>query len=355
MESTKTINIKKRIGYIDSLRGFTMILVVFAHVELFSFGIYSKDSLIGSIFISFRMPMFFFISGYIAYKLTNWNFSYYRQMLKKKAIVQLIPTLFFFFLFSICQGKSFFSLFSDGPQGFWFTIVLFYMFVLYFTTMLICHSCKSWVSDAVLLVLSIIGAFTYIGGMKFYNLESLPILCLTNLSRYFEFFVFGNLCRKYNSKFLSFISNETVKIFLFLLFLFIFIIDWNESIIRFSYIHIFNHEFTLRFIGLLFVFSLFHNYKDYFDSESPIAHSLRFIGKRTLDIYLIHFFLIPDLGYCKYVILGNITPQNTLVEFLMVFLITITIILFCLLLSAIIRSSSFLGHYLLGAKLITKE
>lgn len=355
MENTIALNNKKRIGYIDSLRGFTMFLVVFAHVELFSFGIYSKESLIGSVFISFRMPMFFFISGYIAYKLANWNFSYYIQMLKKKAIVQLIPTLFFFSLFCIIRGNSIYSLLSNGPQGFWFTIVLFYMFVLYYTTMFICKSCKSWMSDAVLLVLSIIGALTYIGGMKFYNLESFPILCLTNLSRYFEFFVFGNLCRKYNTKFLSFISNETVKVFLFLLFLFIFIIDWNESIIRFSYFHIFNHEFTIRFIGLLFVFSLFHNYRDYFESEFPIARSLRFVGRRTLDIYLIHFFLIPDLVYCKSIILGNITPQNTVVELLTVLLITITIILFCLLLSAIIRSSAFLGHYLLGAKLHTKE
>ena len=76
----------KRIGYIDALRGFTMLLVVFAHVELFCLDIHMEESLIGSIFITFRMPMFFFISGFIAYKAINWDVAYYLKMLKKKQL-----------------------------------------------------------------------------------------------------------------------------------------------------------------------------------------------------------------------------------------------------------------------------
>lgn len=58
----------ERIRYIDALRGFTMLLVVFGHVMMFTFGIGGYNSVIGSFFLTFRMPMFFFISGYIAYK-----------------------------------------------------------------------------------------------------------------------------------------------------------------------------------------------------------------------------------------------------------------------------------------------
>ena len=54
---------KQRIEYIDTMRGFTMILVVFAHVCHFCLG----DSRMGynAVFILFRLPCFFMISGWL--------------------------------------------------------------------------------------------------------------------------------------------------------------------------------------------------------------------------------------------------------------------------------------------------
>ena len=249
------MEINKRIGYIDALRGFTMMLVVFAHVESFSFGIAYDKSMIGSVFITFRMPMFFFISGFIAFKAIKWNKEYYLKMLKKKSLVQIIPTLFFFTLFNILfQKGSIITFFTNGPGGFWFTIVLFYMFFIYYNVMLISNK-KPYLSDIILIIISLLGVIVYVGGMKFYNLEQFPILCLTNLSRYFEFFALGILCRKYQKTFLKIISNDYTKAFLLLSFLSIFIISWQGIIIQYSYIHIFNLEFSLRFLGLFLVFS----------------------------------------------------------------------------------------------------
>ena len=65
--SDQTAAPKKRIGWIDALRGFTMILVVFSHVELFTFEL-DPPLFVNEVFISFRMPLFFFISGFIGYK-----------------------------------------------------------------------------------------------------------------------------------------------------------------------------------------------------------------------------------------------------------------------------------------------
>ena len=91
---------KERVKYIDALRGFTMLLVVLQHVVTFSFGIKAYDTALTNILVSFRMPMFFFISGFIAYKSSViWDKCLYKKSLKKKAIVQLIPTAFFFSLY----------------------------------------------------------------------------------------------------------------------------------------------------------------------------------------------------------------------------------------------------------------
>ena len=350
----------KRIGYIDALRGFTMILVVFAHVELFSLGITYDDTVIGSMFITFRMPMFFFISGFIAYKEITWDTSYYWKMLKKKSKVQIIPTLFFFILYyNICLNTSIDAFFTKGPMAYWFTIVLFYMFLLYFTIMFLCSKFnnKAWVSDIIIVLLGIIGAVTYFGGMKFYQLDKYPILCLINLSRYFEFFVLGILCRKYHSKFYKIISNDKTKAILLLSFFSIFILSWKKTLIPdHSFIQIFNLEFTLRFLGLFTVFSIFFHYRGTFDNNNKSIKALRFIGRRTLDIYLIHYFFLPDLKlyFERFYNDGGLIPQNSIIEFFIVILLTLLVISISLLTSAIIRSSSILGHYLLGSKLPEK-
>ena len=50
-----------RIGYIDALRGMTMILVVYFHIAAYGFGSYELGY--NDIIERFRMPTFFFISG----------------------------------------------------------------------------------------------------------------------------------------------------------------------------------------------------------------------------------------------------------------------------------------------------
>jgi len=83
----------KRIEYIDALRGLTMILVVFSHVELSCMGI-TTPTYLNEVLMSFRMPLFFFISGYIAYKESlAWDWGMWRTMSRKKLVVQLVPTL----------------------------------------------------------------------------------------------------------------------------------------------------------------------------------------------------------------------------------------------------------------------
>ena len=101
------ISVKKRINYIDALRGFTMLLVVYAHVAHFSFGVTSDNSVISALFRTFRMPMFFFISGYIAYRIESyWNIDTFKKIMKKKVVIQIVPASLFFCVYHYCQGTS---------------------------------------------------------------------------------------------------------------------------------------------------------------------------------------------------------------------------------------------------------
>lgn len=210
-----TIN-STRINYIDALRGFTMFLVVFGHVMTFSINLGGYDNVIWSIFVIFRMPLFFFVAGFLTYKLTSvWNFSFYYKNIKKKFLVQIIPTLFFFSLYMICKGGNpISSLLGYGFDGYWFTIVLFEMFFIYFSIALLCHyfyvKHKSRIIDLILISISIMGLvvlifYRGIGGQMW------SILCLENLTKYFQFFVFGILCKKYLNKFVNIINSDYFK------------------------------------------------------------------------------------------------------------------------------------------------
>ena len=93
---------KKRIGWIDALRGFTMILVVFSHVEISGMGMEPGYTGVNDLLRIFRMPLFFFVSGFIAYRPDeSWNWGYYRGNMLKKLRVQVIPMLFFGLIYAV--------------------------------------------------------------------------------------------------------------------------------------------------------------------------------------------------------------------------------------------------------------
>lgn len=123
---------QKRLSYFDALRGFSMIFVVFWHVMLFSLNIGTEQSVVNQIAVTFRMPLFFFVSGFFAYRAsTKLTASLVGNILKRKIQAQVICTIVFFSIYQLCQGQSIFAWAHDGFKGFWFTIALFQMFIVF--------------------------------------------------------------------------------------------------------------------------------------------------------------------------------------------------------------------------------
>jgi len=74
--------------------------------------------------------------------------------------------------------------------------------------------------------------------------------------------------------------------------------------------------------------------------------SLQYVGTRTLDIYLLHYFLLP-----KFLILYSDqlrTYESRVLEFMVAMSSALIVLCLCLLVSYVIRLSPFLGHYLFG-------
>ena len=83
---SEIVQVKKpRLEWLDALRGFTMILVVANHVAGMGFGMAPKISSSMQFLIMFRMPLFFFVSGFLAYRATQvWDLKNLGSLLLKK-------------------------------------------------------------------------------------------------------------------------------------------------------------------------------------------------------------------------------------------------------------------------------
>ena len=104
---------------------------------------------------------------------------------------------------------------------------------------------------------------------------------------------------------------------------------------------------SLSLSGLIIVFSFFRKKQNLFTQDKVLGKSLQYIGRRTLDIYLIHYFLIPNNLDIVTVFVDHPMP---IIEATASLLVTLLIIAVSLLISNIIRLSPFLAHWMFGAK-----
>ncbi len=331
----------KRIEYIDALRGFTMFLVVYQHISTWG-GVYPYDSALGEILTAFRMPLFFFISGYVAYKSMDWNRREYTRIIVKKTKVQLIPTV----IFSIILGAAVYGMFTYYLPIYWFTLVLFEMFVIFYTVSLICRK-NEIIKFGVLIALSISGVI-FIATHSFTNFRYYELFCFENLFKYFQFFTLGLIAKRFDGIYQKVLESTLLNTLAILTFVASVITIRNFNIMETApFAGSLLRSIVSRYAGLFIVLSLFFRHRDYFAKNGRISKTMQYVGRHTLDIYMLHYFLLSYNNRLVACILGcNSIP----VEICGIGLMAAIIIAICLCLSEILRNSSFLAQYLFGAK-----
>jgi fucose 4-O-acetylase-like acetyltransferase len=347
----------KRIEYIDALRGFTMILVVFSHVLLFTFDY--NSSFINGLFILFRMPLFFWVSGFIAYKAsTQWNRQTWWQMSKKKLMIQLIPTFTFGLIYTYAYSHADFQTFGmhNGKLGYWFTLALLEIFIIVYTTNLCLYNSNQETHRKRMFVALILlsgGLFLTKIALNIHPAlnEIGNILSLHRSFNYFQYFAFGYICSMYKEEF-----NKTLESKYFtaiITFLFATLFYTNSTYIS---SHVSNGmdmwrmcdiiaEMIAGYLGLLIVYNTYKTYEHALSSEKKMGRALQFIGKRTLDIYLLHYFFLPYIPQ-----VGSMLQKvhNATLELPIGVLQSLTIIGICLIVRSILRTSPILAKYSFG-------
>ena len=351
----------KRLPWLDALRGFTMILVVAYHVAQFGFHENEKTSAALSSLVLMRMPLFFFVSCFLAYKANfSWTIPNALKLTWKKFKVQVIPTLVFLCLFVIFRMKGDFwdgfmrLMASPTKGGYWFTWVLLQMFIIYY---MCCYAGKrvtglgkgfllflAWAASVFAYeTLYLPKVFTYHKDMFF------AYSSLVQTIRFMQFFLLGNIVRRY--------WNNVERLFdtawFFPLVVTLAIVSCADifQLHTLKKVWVNLPRTTAMYALLLLVVMFFRHYQKWFEEGREVGRFLSFIGTRTLDIYLLHFLLLPKLPQVGEWL--NHNQPNFVVSIVLSVSVALVVIAFCLLASQLLRVSPFLQLYLFGKKTLS--
>lgn len=329
-----------------------MLLVVMTHVAGFVFGSDGAHIVNYHFYLRpFRVPLFFFVSGFVFFKDNfNWSAGNIMNFLKKKIPVQLI----FPFLFMLCYTYTIEydfieALKLDHKRGYWFTFTLFAYFVIYILSQKIFDAFK--VKTIWRFVILLITGYVIYNNFVFSAIFRMGVpsyiitlLGITKLN-YFIFFVIGAFVKKYFQQF-EYLLDKTLIVAVavavyFLVNIFVGVSGYNV------YVN-YSISFVLALSGIIIVFSWFRKNGATFAGNGRVSRVLKFIGKRTLDIYLLHWFFIPfNDSAVFHFFFENSFP---ILEFAATFTITIFVVAASLLVSSVLRINNTLAHYMFGAK-----
>ena len=339
----------KRIEYIDAMRGFNIIILVMVHVSGFCLCIESNVPSIVSYFCEFMLPLFFFISGFVCYrKDTLWDFSFSSKFLRKKFTLLIIPTCIFFSIYIYVKNLGIQeSLISDSKAGYWFTFVLFEYFILYFiirsfTTIVQLQSIWEDIfaigSGMALFVITVPSILEYIPiDNRIIGLLSFKHLC------YFIYFVIGTIVKKYFDRFLRLLNG---KLFITCCLVIFFGLNIFQDVATSHHFYLFRLLTAITAIFIILNYFVSHSIQ--FSRSTWLGKCLCYIGRRTLDIYFIHYFLLPlNLSYVLPIFTLHPMP---ILELATTFTVAISIISVCLLISSILRNSTILSLLLFGER-----
>jgi hypothetical protein len=99
--------------------------------------------------------------------------------------------------------------------------------------------------------------------------------------------------------------------------------------------------------GLAILYIIFDRYKLFFSSNNIVGNFLIKVGNNTLSIYLLHYFLLPQIP-----ILGDFLKNysNLIFELFTMLTLSFLVVIVSILIAQILRMSHFLCRILLGDK-----
>lgn len=330
------------------MRGLAILLVVFSHVTNTYVQMPIANASFAGVYYMmtmFRMPLFFFVSGFFAYRAASrWDSAMVRRVMTKKFQAQVVGLAVFVFLFGMLMKNGNFS-FIWRSNPYWFTESLFEMFCIYLLFALLERRTGwKWPLHA-LMCAAIVTPFIFNYLTDGHQLQEWVVGLQTwHTLNYFPYFMLGIFARRNESGLWRIVDNKWFKALM--------VVGFFSLVLFYGCRHRYSVEWdfvmtAMRFSGLMTILIAFRTYRDCFEGDGRLSRVMCFAGSRTLDIYYLHYFFIPDLSFMKGML--STGHGNSIVAMLAVGVLASTLVIgVCLLVSAVIRTSPVLSEWLFG-------
>ena len=324
-----------------------MLLVVLNHIWVYGYHCVDIESF-NDLFVTFRMPLFFFVSGCVMWKASRvWDIKTVRSYLIDKFRVQVMSTLVFLVIYACVFHLYLPSAIADPfKEGYWFTLTLFVFYLFYVATMILVRLfCLYRREDVAIWGGVIFVLLIWVYWMKFLRGER-DVFCMTNWM-YYVFFCFGVIVRKHFQLFVAFTNKGWVMSVAIVVFLIMRM--FNSTLYAWCPNAIFQF-FTYGFFGIVIIFTVFRKSEMFWAGNHRLARWMCYVGRHTLDIYLLHYFFLPrHLGVVADFFVAHPNPT---VEFFVSMTFALMVVSVCLAVSRVLCTSSLLARFLFGKKAV---
>lgn len=276
-----------RIGYIDSLKGFAILLVVLGHIAdgYFLANMYPQSNeLLYSIYnviYAFHMPLFMIISGYVyCYAYFDKNM----KPIKERIFKQILNLIVIYFIFSVPFGifKMICEQFTNKSVSitdilmipikpispYWYIYILIPLYYIFSRECI--YKLNQWITFGIFVVICICS-----------NFIKIPYFEINKIMYYAVFFYIG-IAYKINKRFI--LNNGFIVFSLFVVSIILCFIFWNHNqdmtrcINRYAVINL------IAASGISFMIWYVFEHIKIIGNNSI----LRFLGTYCLEIYVLH-------------------------------------------------------------------
>ncbi|MDR1810350.1 MAG: acyltransferase family protein [Prevotella sp.] len=344
---------ENRLLHIDQLKGFAIILVVIGHIIFLSDISFFENTdatgtIIPRVFIyTFHMPLFFMLSGLLADRMSKKSFI---KNFASKFRALILPYIFMGSIYCIFQYNGAFKnmyIYESAHQGYWFILALFLITALFLCMKLIysvlpppiasarISGASNWLYEFCILLLP----FFIFWLLEHFDIITVPtpignILSLSMVVENYRYFILGYFLGKYQ-EFDRLLRKPAVVFLLMLGFIILLYLQAKQHAI---YSHI---PYTL--VRIILCLSIYAVFRANSDKIQKTFSKLSFIGRRSLDIYLIHgLFMLSSYP---------ITANYWLLDILIKLLMSVILLGIAILTGSLIRSNKYAAFLFFGQKL----
>lgn len=342
---------KQRFEYIDAFRGLAIIFIVFGHIPLYCYGESGGNLTSYRLFTSMiQIPMFFFISGFLF--RGNFRLGGVNGKLLKKFRQLVVPAIIFGGIYILYSSGDVAGCLNDRfKYGYWFTLTLFEFFLLQYAVDGIWSIAKKGCHESSFVLFNIVVAILAYG-MSLpaveHKIQDISVLNWLGLPqwRYYMYFVMGRLLQLHIERITRWKYRDVVVAIVITVFFILSVLEWG---LHWTAKGAFFHLTLISFetCALLSVFALFYKHRDKFGEKSvPGLRWLSFIGKRTLDIYMLHYFFLPK----DMTIVGEYFSKHSdmVGEMIVSGVMALAVIAVCIIVGEMIRVSKIFSYWVLG-------